>query len=98
MCIAFTRIIRWSIDSITEFNIKYVDDKVAGAVTLWAGATTLANVQATYSAYPTGTRVAFWEERTYSRPANSNGGSVSISDRYRRVVKKLSGGTWTNAG
>lgn len=77
---------------------KYVDDKVAGAVTLWAGATTLANVQATYSAYPTGTRVAFWEERTYSRPANSNGGSVSISDRYRRVVKKLSGGTWTNAG
>lgn len=77
---------------------KYVDDKVAGAVTLWAGATTLANVQATYSAYPVGTRVAFWEERTYSRPANSNGGSVSISDRYRRVVKKLSGGTWTNAG
>ena len=77
---------------------KYVDDKVSAALTLWAGSTTLANVQATYSSYPAGTRVAFWEERNYSRPANSNGGSVSISDRYRRVVKKNSNGSWSNAG
>lgn len=77
---------------------QYVDEKVSAALTLWAGSTTLANVQATYVSYPTGTRVAFWEERNYSRPANSNGGSVSISDRYRRVVKKNSNGSWSNAG
>jgi len=78
---------------------KYVDDTVAAGVNnnLWAGATTLANVQATYSSYPIGTRVAFWEERNYSRPANSNGGSVSISDRYRRVVEKRAS-TWVNVG
>jgi hypothetical protein len=81
----------------------YVDTEVSNAIaqiptTLWAGATTLSNVQATYSGYPTGTKVAFWEERTYSRPANSNGGSVSISDRYRRVVEKQSNGSWINVG
>ena len=77
---------------------KYVDDAVSGITILWAGATTLSNVQATYRNYPAGTKVAFWEERNYSRPANSNGGSVSISDRYRRVVQKQPNGSWANVG
>ena len=77
---------------------QYVDDKTAGVNVLWAGATTLANVQATYAGYPAGTRVSFWDERSYSRPANSNGGSVSIVDRYRRKVEKQSNGSWTNVG
>jgi hypothetical protein len=55
---------------------------------LWAGVTTLSNVISTYSNFPEGTKVAFWEERIYFRPANSNGGSVQIDDRYRRVVEK----------
>jgi len=77
---------------------QYVDAAVSGSSILWAGATTLSNVQATYAGYPTGTKVAFWEERSYTRPANSNGGSVSISDRYRRVVQKQSNGSWSNIG
>lgn len=77
---------------------QYVDAAVSGSNILWAGATTLANVQATYVSYPTGTKVAFWEERNYTRPANSNGGSVSISDRYRRVVQKQSSGSWSDIG
>ena len=77
---------------------QYVDAATQGLNVYWAGATTLANVQATYASFPTGTKVAFWEERTYSRPANSNGGSVSISDRYRRVVQKQANGSWSNVG
>ena len=63
----------------------------------WAGATTYSNVVNTYNSFPLGTRVAFWEERSYSRPANSNGGSVSISDRYMRIIRKTTSG-WVNAG
>ena len=63
----------------------------------WAGATTYSNVVNTYNSFPLGTRVAFWEERNYSRPSNSNGGSVSISDRYMRIIRKTSGG-WVDAG
>ena len=77
---------------------QYVDAAVSGSNVLWAGATTLANVQATYSGFPSGTKVAFWEERNYSRPANSNGGSVSISDRYRRKVQKQPNGSWSDIG
>jgi len=77
---------------------QYVDDLVAQSDPLWAGATTFSNVKATYANYPNGTRVSFWEERNYTRPANSNGGSVSISDRYRRTVKKTGANTWTNIG
>jgi hypothetical protein len=64
----------------------------------WAGATTLENVKNTYSNAPVGTRVAFWEERNYTRPSNSNGGNVSISDRYYRVVKKTGSTTWDTVG
>jgi len=63
----------------------------------WAGSTTRSNVINTYDSFPLGTRVAFWEERTYSRPANSNGGSVSISDRYMRIIRKTISG-WVDAG
>lgn len=64
----------------------------------WAGATTLQNVISTYSGFPIGTKVAFWDERNYRRPANSNGGSVAISDRYRRVVQKTGTNTWVDVG
>lgn len=77
---------------------RYVDDLVAQSDPLWAGKTSLANVKATYANYPVGTRVSFWEERSYTRSANSNGGSVSISDRYRRTVKKTGASSWTNVG
>ena len=82
---------------------QYVDSQISVAISAipnpyWAGATTLANVQATYSSFPAGTIVSFWEERNYSRPANSNGGSVSIRDRYRRKVEKQPNGSWTDVG
>jgi len=83
---------------------KYVDDEVdrledlINEDPLWAGATTLSNVVATYSSFPVGTRVSFWDERNYSRPANSNGGSVHISDRYRRTVKKAGPSSWVDIG
>lgn len=64
----------------------------------WAGATTFSNVINTYGLFPVGTRVAFWEERGYSRPANSNGGSVVISDRYMRIVRKTTSNGWVDAG
>jgi hypothetical protein len=64
----------------------------------WAGATNLSNVTSTYRNFPTGTRVSFWEERTYYRPSNSNGGNVTISDRYRRTVQKRANGTWYDIG
>ena len=82
---------------------QYVDSEISAAVAAipnpyWAGATTLANVQATYSSFPAGTIVSFWDERSYSRPANSNGGSVSIVDRYRRKVEKQPNGSWIDVG
>ena len=77
---------------------QYVDSLTSAATNLWAGVTTLANVQATYAGFAVGTRVAFWQERTYSRSANSNGGSVSITDRFRRVVQKAPNGSWVDVG
>jgi hypothetical protein len=65
---------------------------------LWAGETTFANVVATYINFPNGTKVAYWEERVYFRPANSNGGSVQINDRYRRVIRKNSASSWSDIG
>ncbi len=65
---------------------------------LWAGTSTFANVVATYSSFPIGTKVAYWEERVYFRPANSNGGSVQINDRYRRVIRKNSASSWGDVG
>jgi len=65
---------------------------------LWAGTTTFANVVATYVNYPVGTKVAYWEERIYYRPANSNGGNVQIDDRYRRVIRKNSSSSWGDVG
>jgi len=76
----------------------YVDTLVAQSDPFWAGATTFANVAATYRHFPINTRVSFWEERVYHRPANSNGGSVTISDRYRRTIKKVGANSWINIG
>lgn len=77
---------------------RYIDTVVGNIDPYWAGATTFANVAATYSSFPVNTRVSFWEERSYSRSANSNGGSVHISDRYRRTIKKTGANTWVDVG
>ena len=85
---------------ITPLTLRAaIDDAIADITPdpVYAGVTTLANVQSTFSnntTYPVGTKVSFIEERTYYRPANSNGGSVKIDDRTRRVVKKTSPGNW----
>lgn len=73
---------------------------LAWAEPIWAGLTTTANVKETYKNSPVGTRVAYWEERSYTRPANSNGGNVSITDRYYRVLRKArdSDNYWVSAG
>ena len=77
---------------------QYVDDATRGLNVLWAGATTLANVQATYASYPTGTKVAFWNERVYNAPRNGNGGNATVYDRYKQTVEKQANGTWITVG
>ena len=77
---------------------QYVDDATRGLNILWAGATTLANVQATYASYPTGTKVSFWNERVYNAPRNGNGGNATVYDRYKETVEKQANGTWITVG
>ena len=77
---------------------RYIDTVVGNIDPFWAGTTTFANVTATYANFPVNTRVSFWEERTYHRSANSNGGSVTISDRYRRTIKKVGANSWIDVG
>jgi hypothetical protein len=64
----------------------------------WAGVSTFNNVVSTYASFPVGTKVAYWEERRYFRPANSNGGQVMIDDLYRRVIRKNSPTSWGDVG
>lgn len=87
-----------SSDNSTRVATTEYVQSVFGTRPFWAGDTNLSNVISTYSSFPTGTRVSFWEERNYRRSANSNGGSVSISDRYRRTVEKAADGTWFDIG
>ena len=78
---------------------QYVDNAIANIPqAYWAGATTLANVQATYAAFPTGTRVAFWNERVYNAPRYGNGGAATVYDRYKETVEKQADGTWITVG
>jgi len=63
---------------------------------LWAGTTTLTNVRNTYASFPIGTKVAFLDTRTYS--VGTGNGAASISDLYRRVVKKIDSTTWVDVG
>ena len=63
---------------------------------LWAGTTTLTNVTNTYASFPVGTKVAFLDTRTYS--IGTGNGGATISDLYRRVVKKISSTTWVDVG
>ena len=77
---------------------QYVDAATQGVNPYWAGATTLANVQATYASFPTGTKVAFWNERVYNAPRNGNGGNATVYDRYKQTVQKQANGTWLTVG
>jgi hypothetical protein len=72
--------------------------KNVAPVPFWAGVSTFHNVVATYTNFPVGTKVAYWEERRYFRPANSNGGQVMIDDLYRRVIRKNSPTSWGDVG
>ena len=84
---------------MTPLRVKQAIDQALGNTTVyWAGATNLNNVKTTYVNFPNGTKVAFFEERVYYRPSNSNGGSVQINDRYRRVVQKVTDSNWVDVG
>ena len=77
---------------------RYVDNLVAVSNPYYAGRTSLANVIATYVNYPTNTRVSFYDVRSYAVGSTGNGGRTTITDWYRRTVKKNSNGTWTDIG
>lgn len=77
---------------------RYVDDLTENIDPIWAGNNTVGGVKSTYGSYPVGTKVSFWDERTYRRSANSNGGRVTISDRFRRTLKKVGSNSWTDIG
>lgn len=66
----------------------------------WAGVTSLANVQATYIGYPAGIKVAFLDQRSYV--IGTGNGAASVTDLYRRVVKKNSpagsSASWSEVG
>jgi len=79
------------VDTVVENEISQIEP-------LWAGATSFSNVAATYSSFPIGTKVSFWDERNYHRSANSNGGSVLISDRFRRTIEKVAANNWQDIG
>ena len=87
-----------STDNSTRIATTEYVKTVFGTRPFWAGDTNLSNVISTYSGFPAGTRVSFWEERSYTRSANSNGGRISIVDRYRRTVEKAQNGTWFDIG
>lgn len=67
---------------------------------LWAGQTSAANVIATYannSAFPIGTKVAFWETRFQTLYGGN--GSATFSDLYRRVLQKVNNvNGWVDVG
>lgn len=66
----------------------------------YAGVTTLPNVQATYINYPAGIKVAFIDSRSYV--IGTGNGAASITDYYRRVVRKNSpagsSSSWSEVG
>jgi hypothetical protein len=63
---------------------------------LWAGTTTLTNVRNTYANSPIGTKVAFLDTRTYAIGVGN--GAATVSDQFRRVVKKINATTWNDVG
>ena len=63
---------------------------------IWAGTTSLTNVRNTYANFPIGTKVAFLDTRTYSIGVGN--GAATISDQFRRVVKKIDALTWVDVG
>ena len=69
---------------------QYVDALGLGA-RIWAGATTLSNVKSTYSSFPVGTTVSFWQERVYTR-GSGNGAALTVNDRFKRTVRKTGTG------
>ncbi len=63
---------------------------------IWAGTTSFTNVRNTYANFPIGTKVAFLDTRTYSIGVGN--GAATISDQFRRVVKKIDALTWVDVG
>lgn len=86
-------------DSSTRIaTTAFVKAALAADIPYYAGVTTVANIAASYSSFPAGTKVSFLQERVYGSAANSNGGTVSISDLYRRTIEKQSSGAWIDIG
>jgi len=85
-------------DSSTRIaTTRYVKDLLAAETPIWAGTTTFANVTATFSFFPVGTKVAFFEERSYS--VGTGNGAATISDLYRRIVRKNTlANQWSDVG
>lgn len=60
----------------------------------WAGITTPANAQATYSGYPVGTIIVVKEDYTYTQ-GTGNGGAVTVNaSRVRTFMKIATGNSW----
>jgi hypothetical protein len=76
------------------------DINVTGATPVWAGATTLGNIIATFSnnvAYPIGFKVAFLEARSIN--IFTGNGAVYFTEYYRRVVQKINNfNGWIDVG
>ena len=68
-------------------------DSMAYTVPLWANNSTLTNISNTYRYAAAGTKVAYWETRTYG--VGTGNGGATISDKYYRVVRKNSNGSWS---
>jgi hypothetical protein len=85
-------------DSSTRIaTTRYVKDLLAAETPIWAGTTTIANVIATFAFFPVGTKVAFYEERSYGVGAGN--GTATISDLYRRIVRKNNiANQWSDVG
>jgi hypothetical protein len=63
---------------------------------LWAGVSTEPNIISTYRNFPIGTKVAYWEERRTT--VYGGNGSATLTDRYYRVIRKISSTSWTTVG
>lgn len=67
-----------------------------GGLAYWAGQTSVAIAQATYSGYPRGTLVALAEDYSYT-VGTGNGGAYTVrATRMRLFIKTSSGNTWTS--
>lgn len=66
-----------------------------GGLAYWAGQTSVAIAQATYSGYPRGTLVALSEDYSYTVGTGNGGAYTVYATRIRLFIKTSAGNTWT---